>query len=1702
MDRRVGIRIDADTKAAQAAVARLNTQIRNLSKLKIAQINTDNISRAAQQTQRLGTNLQRVGERARSSTSSLERMGRTVNTVFNVAVVVGFANAITRAADNITNMENQLKSAGIQAQNLGNAVGFVVRTANDTRVSFNSAATLLARMTRSTNQLGFSQQKVRIATTAVLQGFQLAGASVEEAKNSVIQLSQGLSSGALRGDELRSVLEGAPVIASAIAKELGVGVGQLRDMGAAGKITSDVVMRALLNDADDLQDKFSRLNPTFAGAFTVFKNGLSLAVGQTTDILGDALGIKTAFIDAGKAISEAFLSGDIRRTVSFLIADIRTRFAELQVFVLGLFDDFDLEIPSLGNLLAALGALIANRRLFGKNAGRTNFAQNLNTDINSVRDNLARGVGTLPVVSQQQQRSPQPHTDTADIKTLRGDFDGFNKTATRTGFLLRNIASGISRVGKNAATAVEGGGVRALNTQLGDYDTRLRSLTASQQGFSTSLADNRTALADAEKGWTSLTTQMDAVDKKMRRLENKNQMGSDAYKNLTTQLRDLGTQAGEFRTAINTLNTEQATLTKNLSDADASLAKHAGNLDKATVASNRFSGFTAMLSGALGRLGNKIGAVDVGALNTQLTALNETHKTYTASVVANQTELDKATASWTALTTEMDAIDKKMRRLESANKTGTTAYTSLQQSITDTSTEAGKFYTEMNRLKTVGAELKTNLAGVSGEINRVGTAFKEASGNALGTNFGDTDYSETTRQLDAARVSWANLAGEMDEIDKKMRRLERANKTGTEGYQRLTQTLTETSTEAGKFATEIRRLEGQQGSLRASLAGIDTDIAKVGDGLSKAANLDGLVKTLGALEETQARYRVQLSDTNTALADAQSKWGSLVGEMDKIDEKMRRLEATNKTGTAAYTKLVSKITEVSTEAGKFATTINELKATQATLTASLADTDAGLERTRSGLTRTVGVAQFMTRVSGGLATGIDGISRSFDGVGKAVDGAVGHLRNFKTEYDKTADVRNARLQGGIAAVGNAQQNITGQITGMLTTTLVLSEFFVWEDEGGKFENNTVEALNQSIKNALENLGIDDATQLEMGGKFGTILVGAISTFIVSSTAAGLLQIAVVGLFKNALKLAMIPITYLFQNFLKGVLAKVSPLAAIVVAVSFISGDNDFAEWVRDTINSAILQTLRKFGIDVGMTNKEIAENPVMAAQVAVSNPERIDFRRLNEARDEATKQGDTAALAAIEQIMRDTKQSNDESIVELNENNNILGKNNGAINRLTKMSGQLEVALRDNGKKYDAFLTTYDDTNNNNGGQFASRGTPQAAGAFNGGGRVRGAGTATSDSIPAMLSNGEFVIKASSVNKFGAGFFERLNAGLVPQFFNKGGEARLRENIGATQGRIAAETLDVSRYRSLIDGGEDEYLPLLRASEKNLSQYKRDLRAYRSQLTKLEDGGSGSGAGAGSGSGGDNPSGATEGENYGNQFRNDFNRGLKQALRDGDLRAFGETLLDSFTGGVVDSFADGLTTRIFDGALGEDGERTGGVGGIFDNIFGEQNELGESIAGSISGVFGGFTETLGGLFSGFTGGFGEVLGGLGNSLSGLMGNLGGLLGGGGASAGGGMGGLLSLGMSFLGLNSGGIVPSISGSQAGVDSVPAMLTPGELVVPANQVRDFQNNNTNKSEQHFNISITGDVSRQTRKEMVKMMPQIASGVNAQNKERGVR
>ena len=102
--------------------------------------------------------------------------------------------------------------------------------------------------------------------------FVIGGASKESQKNAMLQLTQGLASGQLQGDEFRSIAENAPMIENIIAKTMGVSRGELKKLSSEGKVTADVIKQSIMQNMPEIEAQFAKMPKTFDDHMTELKN--------------------------------------------------------------------------------------------------------------------------------------------------------------------------------------------------------------------------------------------------------------------------------------------------------------------------------------------------------------------------------------------------------------------------------------------------------------------------------------------------------------------------------------------------------------------------------------------------------------------------------------------------------------------------------------------------------------------------------------------------------------------------------------------------------------------------------------------------------------------------------------------------------------------------------------------------------------------------------------------------------------------------------------------------------------------------------------------------------------------------------------------------------------------------------------------------------------------------------------------------------------------------------------------------------------------------------------------------------------------------------------------------------------------------------------------------------------------------------------
>lgn len=236
---------------------------------------------------------------AQSLSSSLGELSKIAAAVMAILSV----NQVSQYADAWTELNNKLANALRPNEELVDVTERVFNITQQTRSSLEATASLYARLERATRQYGTSAQDLVKLTTIINQGFVVSGATAEEAENAIIQLSQGLASGALRGEEFNSVNEQGNRLIVALADSMGVTIGQMRQLAAEGKLTTDVVVNGLLSQGATIGAEFAKTTTTISQAMQVAGNNITKFIGESSSVKSGVAIFNDAIITASNNIS-------------------------------------------------------------------------------------------------------------------------------------------------------------------------------------------------------------------------------------------------------------------------------------------------------------------------------------------------------------------------------------------------------------------------------------------------------------------------------------------------------------------------------------------------------------------------------------------------------------------------------------------------------------------------------------------------------------------------------------------------------------------------------------------------------------------------------------------------------------------------------------------------------------------------------------------------------------------------------------------------------------------------------------------------------------------------------------------------------------------------------------------------------------------------------------------------------------------------------------------------------------------------------------------------------------------------------------------------------------------------------------------------------------------------------------------------------
>lgn len=324
---------DMDVSAANDAYLRLSQTVSGTERYI-----RDNVDEQGRFNQEIQEGTQQANE--------LTNMLKNAVTAYISIQSVGKALDIS---DELTTTTARLNMMNDGVQTTEELVNMVYAAAQDARGSFGDMADVVARFGNNAKDAFGSSEEVVAFADLVQKQMIIAGASTTEASNAMLQLSQALGSGVLRGDELNSIFEQAPNLIQSIADYLDVPIGQIREMASEGELSADVVKAAIFASADEINAKFEEMPMTWGQIWQSMQNTALIAFQPVLQRLNDI---------ANSEAFQTFVNGAIEAMAT--LANVVLNIFELIGTVGGFIaDNWSIISPIIYGVIAALAVYAA-----------------------------------------------------------------------------------------------------------------------------------------------------------------------------------------------------------------------------------------------------------------------------------------------------------------------------------------------------------------------------------------------------------------------------------------------------------------------------------------------------------------------------------------------------------------------------------------------------------------------------------------------------------------------------------------------------------------------------------------------------------------------------------------------------------------------------------------------------------------------------------------------------------------------------------------------------------------------------------------------------------------------------------------------------------------------------------------------------------------------------------------------------------------------------------------------------------------------------------------------------------------------------------------------------------------------------------------------------------------------------------------------
>lgn len=269
-DSNINVRISADSTEAQAAINKVANKLSTDLPKGVSEAGSKVAKEAAGIRDEIKSIMGQVNK-------GLQFAGAVTGISLAATAVKDVATAAAQTADQLTSVRSRINLINDGTQTTAEIMEKVFDAAQRSRGSYVDMADSVAKLNMLAKDAFSSNDETIMFVEQLNKQFKISGASIEESSAAMYQLTQAMAAGKLQGDEFHSIMENAPMLAQSIAQEMGLTVGQLKDMSSQGLITADIIKEALFNSAEETNAKFAEIPMTFAEVGQSIQNEMLLA---------------------------------------------------------------------------------------------------------------------------------------------------------------------------------------------------------------------------------------------------------------------------------------------------------------------------------------------------------------------------------------------------------------------------------------------------------------------------------------------------------------------------------------------------------------------------------------------------------------------------------------------------------------------------------------------------------------------------------------------------------------------------------------------------------------------------------------------------------------------------------------------------------------------------------------------------------------------------------------------------------------------------------------------------------------------------------------------------------------------------------------------------------------------------------------------------------------------------------------------------------------------------------------------------------------------------------------------------------------------------------------------------------------------------------------------------------------------------------